>query len=209
MKKFVPALSALVFAVSAHDLHAAPDYADWLTPTNGLLGATQVTVQGTTRADISVLNGSFTGFSNSAYFSPAIASTDAIGMQSAESFTLAFSQPVAGLAFHIWQLGDTTLNFSESFNLLSSDGDLVQIGNTLRGPGTSADDANGTIMFPGSMSSLSWFASDINFSDGIRIQLSANAQPIPEPSTQLMFTVAMLLLGLRMASRRQSRKTDA
>ena len=81
MKKYVPALSALVLAVSAHDLHAAPEFADWLTPNNGLLGATQITVQGTTRADISVLNGSFAGFSNSAYFSPASASTDALGMK--------------------------------------------------------------------------------------------------------------------------------
>jgi len=134
-------------------------------------------------------NGTSTLFS-STNFMPALAVGDDVSLGGASDFRLTFSQPVANLTLHLYQLADNTLSFTTTngipaaFALLSSDGDLTVAsgGTAIRGicacgaPGGS-DNASGSLFFPGTFTELRWTSDSANMGDGYRLQLSVSGSP--------------------------------
>jgi hypothetical protein len=128
-----------------------------------------------------ILDGSYTNFSGT-NFVPNIASTDAIGLGSASSFTLRFSPPVTNPVLHLYQLADNTWSFGDgtaplSFTLISSDGTFTiptgSVSTTITGR-ISQTDSSGSLAFHGVFSRISWVSSAGNTSDGVVLQVSVS-----------------------------------
>ncbi len=81
-------------------------------------------------------------------------------LQSADDITMTFTQPVSQVRLNIRQLAGNGLTFNEPFVLLSSDGDFTISGNTLTGLAQAGSDANGTLLFQGPLTTLSWTSND-------------------------------------------------
>ena len=213
-------------AVSVQPASAAPVFADW-TAADGTANTASGTLNGvsisltTTAAPpslfdanggvtpFSVTNGTFAGYANGSYFNPSTALTDVISLNSSSNFLITFGAPISNVTLHLFQLADTLVAFDSAFTLQSSDGDLTVTATTVQGVIGSADDANGSLLFAGPISSLSWTASNQNFGDGVGIQFSVDAAApggasVPEPGS-------IALLGLAFAAavgvRRRSRQS--
>ena len=198
------AVFALAMLAAPTWTHAVPIFADWIDANNGMLGGATVSLAGATSVGT---NGTFSGF-NSPYFTPPIASTDVFGtFPSSTSITLTFSQPISDLTLHIFQLANTTLNFNHSFILLSSDGDFTTTSNTIRGISTADDDANGSLLFAGPITSLTWFGSNANSGDGVGFQISANVVSEPPLIGLLMLGCWLLAIGWKSRDLKVSFRT--
>jgi hypothetical protein len=141
---------------------------------------------------VTTINGSFTGY-NTSFFTPGVVSTDVIVGGSTSSYTISFGQPITNPTLHLWQLADTTLTFTNAFSLVSSDGGFTTTSNTIRGA-QDQNDSNGSLLFSGTFSQLSWVASNGNSEDGVGLQISAD-QRVPEPGSLTLLGVALAALG--------------
>ena len=169
-------LAPVAYGIDNINLQSCPEYVDWTSATvssaSGTLCGSTVTATGAIRTDLVITDGMYTGF-NEPHFTPSVAFTDSIGTQTSNPMTLNFSPPLADPTLHIRQLANTTLTFNKEYILLSSDDDFVTTPNSIRGE-SSADDANGSLLFSGSFTELSWTVSDPNTEDGMWLQLSVD-----------------------------------
>ena len=131
-----------------------------------------------------VTNGTTDGTSilfDSTNFVPSLVVGDNIALGAASDFRLSFSQPVANLSMHFYQLANNKLSFTQSngvpvgFVLLSSDGYITVLdgGTSLRGR-DGFDNASGSILIPGTISELRWTSDDANTGDGYHLQMSVD-----------------------------------
>lgn len=142
---------------------------------------------------------------NSVFFTPPIASSDFLELGSTSDFRFTFAAPVSDITLHVSELAGNSLAFSSSFTLLSSDGDFtVPNSSTITGvpaggPGNggSVDDANGSLLFAGSFTQLSWSSNAIEPADGFTIQISA----VPEPNAFIVVCGGLALFMLRRTKR--------
>jgi hypothetical protein len=147
---------------------------------------------------VNTTNGTSTVFAGSA-FTPSVATTDAIHLGATSSYSILFSQPISGLTLHLGQLANNTLTFGTPFNLVSSDGELSVVANSITGTASNPDDANGSLVFAGLVSQLSWTATNTNPADGIFIQLfgtPAVIGAVPEPGSLALLAIALTALGI-------------
>jgi hypothetical protein len=86
---------------------------------------------------LGILDDSFAGYMDAAVFTPSLPTSDAMVLGATSSFTVTFSQPVKDLIFHIYQLADNQLTFTEPFDVLSKTADLSTGATTVArcGPG--------------------------------------------------------------------------
>jgi hypothetical protein len=150
---------------------------------------------------------------NSSYFTPALSLGDEVLLGGASDFRLTFASPVTDLTVHVAQLSDNRLSFTSdgvpiAFTLLSSDGAFtVFAGNTaIEGsPPSPGNDANGSLLFRGTYTELSWTAASPVFGDtlddGYWLQFSVAA--VPEPACWTLLCAAIPIL--RILKRRVTR----
>ena len=175
---------------------------------SGTLGSTTVTFTSTTAGNIYTtwLNGTYTGFAIAA-FTPALGTSDAlefIGNPSSPNYTITFGVPVLNPILQFASAGSTltvsgaTPNFVSGDSRLSVNGNQV-IGADFNGNPSPNNDANGTIQFPGTFSSLTFTAFWSGGTDGIDLQIGATA--IPEPAVEAAL-LGVAAFGLVLARRR-------
>lgn len=156
-----------------------------------------------------ITDGTSTAFA-SGVFTPSLPLGDSVLLGAASDFRITFAQPISNITLHIWQLQANRLSFTSrgipvAFTLLSSDGDFTVSGGStaIQGSSSSADDANGSLLFPGALSELSWTsavgvgANSNTPEDGIRIQASV----VPELSSSILILSGLLIL-IAKSSRR-------
>ena len=146
----------------------------------------------------SITNGTSTVFAGSA-FTPSVASTDAVVLGATSSYSILFSQPISGLTLNLGQLANNTLTFGTPFSLVDSDGEFTVVANSITGTASQPDDANGSLLFAGLVSQLSWTATNTNPADGIFIQLFGTPAvngAVPEPGSLALLALALVALGI-------------
>lgn len=197
-------------------------FADWVsdngTTVTGTIGGISITFTRDANGSLgtSVYNGTATGFSNTLYspatpFSPSLSASDAIEFHGKKSpapvptYTITFGaavvDPILLIASNASTLtfdatptflsGTTTANFFVSGNQV--------IGSDFNGSYT---DANGTLKFSGTFTSISFTAvySGSGGQDGIGLQVGVTA--IPEPSSCAAWAGAVLLVFALTRTRR-------
>ena len=189
---FIVSVLFLIFSCPTR----AQIFTDWTSADSinpivyGTLGSTTVTFSWTTGGNVTTtwLDGSYTGFSIAA-FTPAITSTDAlefIGNTSGATYTISFGAPTLNPILQFASEGSLLTFGGATPTFISGDGRLSVSGNQVIGTDSNAfsppnNDANGTIQFLGTYSSLSFTAFWNPGPDGIDLQIGATA--VPEPST--------------------------
>ena len=189
-------------------------FTDWTSIDNttrivsGTLGSTSVTFAWTSAGDTSstVLNGSSNYFASAA-FTPALATSDAVlflGNSTSPVYTITFGVPVLNPILHFASEGSTLDFGSATPNFISGDGHLSVSGNQVLGAdigaGAPNNDANGTINFLGTYSSLSFTAYWVGGPDGIALQVGATAIPEPAADAALLGAITM---GFVLARRKR------
>lgn len=202
-------------AVAAH----ADDfsYAAWTAVDATTATSTFTTVNGPVTA---TLTGTYTSiYRNSNVFLPATSFTgdivgnapsatdDAIRLDTASTFTLTFSQPVTNLAYQLWSVGapndPVSYAFTQPFSLVAGGPNasfggsaLTRTGNTVSG-----QEGNGTLLFTGTYSTISWDVIGAESYQEFTIGLQkAQTFPTPEPAS-----FAALGLGAVALLRRRKR----
>ncbi|MDW8197675.1 MAG: hypothetical protein RMJ56_08750 [Gemmataceae bacterium] len=138
-----------------------------------------------------VTNGTSTAFNNPTYFTPHLPSGDIIVLSAISDFRITFDSPITNPTLHIYQLSSNTLSFTSgghpiTFTLLSSDGDFTVLsGHQITGLSpfvqtATGDDANGSLLFPGTFTEISWTSNAAINGDGFGIQISTTT---PEPAS--------------------------
>jgi PEP-CTERM motif len=215
-------LLALAFAPSAF---ADPvTYATWAAyggggTESGTIGSVNVTYSG----EVSFIHQSGVGNYNyflplTTYTSPLVpnAPTDggliAIVGNGTTTNTFTFSTPVTGLILSEVSLGgftNTSYTFNDDFTILSCGPNIVYGGGCIHESGGNtmfAMEGDGTILFDGTISSLSFTTANGEYWNGFTIGLSPNTStgpvgPTPEPGTLVLFGTG--ILGLAGAVRRK------
>ena len=123
--------------------------------------------------------------------------------------TLTFSQAVVNPVFAIWSLGQTGIDASFVFNqtpTFVSGGPNAEYGGTgitVAGNTVHGIEANGTVEFLGTFTSLSWINPVAENWYGFEVGFQSVA-PIPEPSTWAMLILGFFGIGF-MAYRRKNK----
>ena len=141
----------------------------------------------------SVVDGSSPMFAQ-AFFSPPLATSDAIEFYGFQgySYVLQFGAPVRDPVLHLASLA-SALAFPADTQVtkLSGESTFVVSGSTVTGALNGSTDANGSVMLPGTFTSIPFSATPVfgpSTEDGIDIQVGARAllpgsPPPPEPRT--------------------------
>ena len=127
---------------------------------------------------------------------------DAIRIDQATSFTLSFSQPVTNLSYDLWSVGaggdPVSYAFTQPFSLVAGGvnsqyggGALTQSGNTVTG-----QEGNGTLLFTGTYSTISWNVIGAESYQVFTIGLQ-KAQTTPEPAPLAALGAGALVLVRR------------
>jgi hypothetical protein len=133
---------------------------------------------------VPVTNDSFTGFSDPAYFSPAVPASDVIQI-GAESYTLTFDQPIASAYFYLRADNKSAsgIDFGITPTLVSGE---VAISGTAADPST-----NGGIVRLDNVNSTTLTHTPFIFNG---VQVAWFVTPVPEPSTVSLTVVVLLTL---------------
>lgn len=138
-----------------------------------------------------VLNQTYTGFSNSTYFNPAVAATDRLHIFGS-NLTLTFAQPITTIDFYLRENGGTsTLNFGVPWTLVS--GEVSAVGATGARPTT-----NGGIIRFTFASPITTLSHTTSIFDG----MDAAWFVVPEPGALALLGLG--LLGIALTRRRPS-----
>lgn len=207
IRSLAAALAALAISASAH----AIEMVQWSSATSGTLGPATVTLAGNGIDDL--YTGGFVPVVFSApHFTAPVSLEQAVSLIAPSpfccytQFVLSFSTPVQGLRLHLASLA-SELVFDATPTKLSGQDSFVVSGNTVTGAGLDGptpNDANGTIEFAGTISTLTiTFARSVVASpDNLFIQVAA--QPVPEPASWLLMLAGASALGAGAARRRRS-----
>lgn len=213
--------------------HADLVFADW-TSLNTSANAASGTVAGTSiflsaggAGDIrgGTVAGDSAIFNSSAY-SPALGLSDYIALAGGPGggwgYTITFGQAVLNPVLHLYSLASVLHTSAASITELSDDGRLSVSGNTVVGSANGSTDANGTVQFNGSFTSVSFWANYIGggTSEEFYLQIGASQIPappppdspppdsppptpgaIPEPASIALSMVALILLSAGRRSR--------
>jgi hypothetical protein len=141
----------------------------------------------------------YSGFSNSTYFNPAIAATDCLHIFS-QNLELWFQTPISSVDFYLRENGGSaTLDFGLPWTLVS--GEVAQIGATGARPSTNGGVIRFTFAAP-----ISTLVHQTSIFDGMDaawfVETGSTPTPAPEPGT-------LLLLGLGLAGLGLSRRRKA
>jgi hypothetical protein len=174
--------------------HADLVFADW-TSLNTSANAASGTVAGTSiflsaggAGDIrgGTVAGDSAIFNSSAY-SPALGLSDYIALAGGPGggwgYTITFGQAVLNPVLHLYSLASVLHTSAASITELSDDGRLSVSGNTVVGSANGSTDANGTVQFNGSFTSVSFWANYIGggTSEEFYLQIGASQIPAPPP----------------------------
>lgn len=212
MNKLLLASAVLIVPAA----HAFADPFSWVNWTS-VSGTTATGTILTTNGNIGVtLNGPFatvlTGYPS---WTPATSYADGsiidnapdngslVKINSVGDYTLTFDQAVDNLAFSVWSVGQggNAVSYTFDHNLSFVAGDpgaeyagqsITTTANTLTG-----EEGNGTVLFSGPLTSLSWHVDPAEDYHGFTIGLK-NAQPVPEPAS-----MAILGIGVGALLRRR------
>ncbi len=128
-----------------------------------------------------------------------------VQIQTTGDFTLTFSQQVSDLAFSVWSLGGgsevVTYAFDHDLSFIAG-GPSAEFGGTsitTTANSLSGAEANGTVLFAGPLTSLSWNVDKPENWHGFSLGLQS-AQPAPEP-----LSIVALSLGLAALARKRRR----
>ena len=194
------AVAVALLTARAADAVSAASFADWTSAsgspavaTGSLPGGRTVTFSGTgVLAATSDTAGTSTVF-NRSDFTPSLPSSDAINFNAAtgNSYTLSFTPAVVNPVLDFASLG-STLHFPSGTVITGVSGDAqfsVSGSDVVGAVENPTDDANGTVQLSGTFSSISFTTSSAASTDGVYLQVGADA-PITTTTTTASTTTS-------------------
>lgn len=205
LRPVAAALAALAIVAPVH----AVELVQWSSATSGTLGGSTVTLAGN-GVDALYEGGFVASLFSAPHFAAPVSLDQAVSLITPSpfccysQFVLSFSAPVQGLRLHLASMA-SELVFDATPTKVSGQESLVVAGNTVTGAGLDGptpNDANGTIAFAGTISTLTitFARSVVASSDNLFIQVAA--QPVPEPATWLLWLSGATALGAVARRRR-------
>jgi len=211
MNKFIFAACAVVIPAA----HAFADPFSWIT-WDSFAGTTAFGTINTTGGPVGVqLDGPFnTILSGYPSWTPASTYADGVIVDNSPDneslvkintlghFTLSFSQQVDNLAFSVWSAGQSgqpvTYAFDQNLSFVSGGPGLEYGGTSITNTSNTVTgvEGNGTVLFGGSFSSLSFDVLDVENYHGFTIGLKS-AQAVPEPASMAVIGLGVLALARR------------
>jgi hypothetical protein len=140
-----------------------------------------------------VMDGSYTGFSNPSFFSPAVPATDQIHVGAA-NFTLTFDQPILSALFYLRADGDSSANIDFGITPILVSGE-VNITGTAADPTTNG----GVVRYDNINSTTLVHTADI--ANGLGMAWFVTT--VPEPSSIALFGMGGLAMLGRVIRRRR------
>jgi hypothetical protein len=216
---FRACLATGTFAFACACAHAATiDWNTWTSATTGTISAGPVAVTFSAGGSVDNLVPNYPSYTPTTTYADGTivsnAPTSANGILqlaggNSNVNTVTFSTPVLNPVMAIWSLGASgtaaSFVFIDAIPTFLSGGPSAEYGGssiTVTGNTVSGLEGNGTVLFPGTFSSISWTNPNYEFWYGFDVGVAGIAGAVPEPETYALMMAGLALLGF-VARRRK------